>query len=539
MKTNYTFIFLTIVSFFILSCAKTGRPDGGPKDETPPLLVTSEPSYKSINFKEKEVKLYFNEFVKLKDLNKQLIVSPPLKTPLLVSPQGTASKFIKIKIVDTLKKNTTYIFNFGNAIEDNNENNKLENFKYVFSTGNYIDSLKTSGIVKDAYKNKQPKKTNIALYRIDSTFTDSIVFKEKPNYVTSALDTTKFDFTNLKEGKYLLIALEESFNDYIYNPKLDKIGFYKDTITLPKDSILTTPISIFKEEQPYQFIRAKEVSKGKIIFAFEGKKENLHVKLLSKVPEEYKSIAQLEKGKDTLNYWHTPLDRDSLNFIVSNNKFLDTITVKFRKKKIDSLKISSTISGVLHFRDTFFIESNTPIIKIDTTKINFSIKDSIAIKYKKITIDKENRIAFLFDKQENENYNLQFLPAAFQDIYKVTNDTLNYKLKTKEVEDYGKITLNIENPNSENVIIDLLSGKDKDKIVDRKYINNSGKLVFNLLEPQTYTFRAIIDANNNKKWDTGNYLLKTFPEKVIYYKEELEVRANYFLENTFIINNLK
>jgi len=534
----YKSFFLLFCLTLISSCAKTGRPDGGPKDELAPLFVTSKPPYKTINFSSKEIELKFNEFIKLKDLNKQLVVSPPLKNPLIVTPQGTASKFLKIEILDTLKINTTYIFNFGNAIEDNNESNKLEGFKYVFSTGSYIDSLETTGTVTDAFLNKKPEKTNIVLYRLDSTFTDSIIYKKKPNYVTTALDTTKFNFTNLKKGKYLLLALEEISSNYIFNPTVDKIGFYGDTISLPKDSILTKPIKIFKEVQPYQFRRAKEAFKGKIEFGYEGEIKDLKVKLLSKVSDSFRSISKFEIEKDTLNYWHTPIAVDSLNFIVSNDIFRDTVTVQFRKNKLDSLKITPSTKGTLHLRDTFFIKSNNPIVKIDTSKIVFINKDTLRVKYSSYNSKKENKIGFIFEKKQRENYSIRALPGSFTDIYTITNDTLNYRFKTIELEDYGRITLNIVNTASKNLIIDLLSGKDNDEIIERKYITASKTLVFNLLEPKTYVIRAIVDDNNNKKWDTGNYLRKELPENVIYYKEELKVRANYFLEgNTFTIKN--
>ena len=399
MKFIYKSFFLLVCTTLISSCAKTGRPDGGPKDELAPLFVTSKPPYETINFSSKEIELRFNEFIKLKDLNKQLVVSPPLKNPLLITPQGTASKFLKIEILDTLAINTTYIFNFGNAIEDNNESNKLEGFKYVFSTGSYIDSLETTGTVTDAFLNKKPKKTNIVLYRLDSTFTDSIIYEKKPNYVTTALDTTKFNFTNLKKGKYLLLALGETSSNYIFNPTVDKIGFYRDTIRLPKDSILTRPIKLFKEVQPYQFRRAKEAFKGKIEFGYEGEIKNLKVKLLSKVSDSFRSISRFEIDKDTLNYWHTPIAVDSLNFIISNDIFRDTVTVQFRKNKLDSLKITPSTKGTLHLRDTFFLKSNNPIVKIDTSKIVFLDKDTLRVKYSNYNSKKENKIGFIFEKK--------------------------------------------------------------------------------------------------------------------------------------------
>lgn len=540
MKIRNSSFLLLISITLISSCAKTGRPDGGPKDELAPLFVTSEPPYETINFSSKEVTLDFNEFVKLKNLNKQLVVSPPLKNPLLISPQGTASKTLNIEILDTLAINTTYIFNFGNAIEDNNESNVLEGFKYVFSTGTYIDSLEFSGTIANAFSNKKPKKTNIVLYRIDSTFTDSIIYNKKPNYVTTALDTTGFNFTNLKKGKYLLLALKQSSNDYIFNPTVDEIGFYKDTIQLPKDSSIIKPIRLFKELQPYQFKRAKEAYKGKITFGYVGVAKDLKVELLSKVSDSFRSISRFEIDKDTLNYWHTPINVDSLNFIVSNAIFSDTVTVKFRKKKIDSLTLSPSTTGVLHLRDTFFIKSNTPIIKIDTSKVWLTAADTISVKYEHYVSKKENKIGFIFDKKQKEKYNLKAFPGGFSDLYAVKNDTLSFNFRTRDLEDYGRITMDIINSGSENLIVELLTGKENDQVVERRYITTSETLVFDLLEPKSYAVRAIIDANKNNKWDTGSYLLKILPENILYYSEELKVRANYFLEgNTFTIENPK
>ncbi len=539
MKPFFRFLFFSISIVILSNCARKGRPEGGPKDEDAPLFVTSTPPYETINFDKKEIKLFFNEYIKLKDLNKQLIVSPPLKNPLLVTPQGSASDFLKIKILDTLINNTTYIINFGNAIEDNNESNVLESFKYVFSTGKYIDSLTTSGTIKDAYLDEKPKNTNVLLYKIDSSFNDSIVFKKKPNYVTNTLDTTNFNFSNLKEGKYLMIALKETTSDYIFNPKNDKIGFYNDTLTLPKDSIINSPIILFKETQPYKFRRGKEVSKGKITFGYEGEITDLKVKIISKTPKDYKSISKFEVDKDTLNYWYTPFKADSLNFIVSNTNFLDTVTVRLRKKKIDSLILNSSIGNTLHFRDTFFIKANNPIVKVDTTKIKITDKDTLRVPYTSYISPKENKIALLFEKKPQQKYSLNFLPSAIVDLYEQKNDSLNFNLNTKEIEDYGRITINVVNQTSNNLIIELLEGKNKDKLVERKFISSSKNLVFKLLEPKSYFIRAIIDKNKNNKWDTGNYLLKQLPEKIIYFSEELSLRANHYLEgNIFTIKSL-
>lgn len=538
MRIVYRFLFLSVLLIFVTNCARTGRPEGGPKDEDAPLFITAKPPYESVNFNKKEIKIDFNEYITLKNLNTELVVSPPMKNPPLISPQGAPSEFIKIEIIDTLKLNTTYTFNFGNAVEDHNEGNKLENFKYIFSTGTYIDSLTTSGNIKDAKLFETPKNINVLLYRIDSSFNDSIVYKKKPDYITNTLDTINFKFTNLRKGRYLMLALQESLNDYIFNPKTDKIGFLTDTIQLPKDSIITKPIILFKEEQPYQFKRGKEITKGKIEFGFEGAGKNMQIKILSKVPDDFKSVSKFEVDKDTLNFWFTPFEADSLNFVIANNKFSDTLTVKLRKKKLDSLVMKSSTKSILHFRDTFFLTSNNPIVKIDTSKVSFFNKDTIAINYNTIPSKKENKVGFIFDKKPKEKYLFTALPGAFNDVFSVKNDTLKYSFSTKEIDDYGRITLKVNNVNSKNLIIELLSGKKQDKVIERQFTATSKGIVFDLLQPKKYTIRVIIDENKNNKWDTGNYLKKQLPEIILYHKQinNAELRANYFLEESFIID---
>ncbi|NVJ88728.1 MAG: Ig-like domain-containing protein [Flavobacteriaceae bacterium] len=537
MKKTSRLLFFLTTTFLLVYCARTGRPDGGPKDEEAPLFVTANPPYKSTKFDEKEIKINFDEFIRLKNLNKQLVVSPPLKNPPIITPQGTPSKYIKIEILDTLQPNSTYIFNFGNAVEDNNEGNKLENFKYVFSTGDYIDSLTIAGNTKDAKLPKGEKNINVLLYKIDSSYNDSIVYKSKPNYITSTLDSTLFNFTNLRKGKYLMIALKETNSDYIFNPVTDKIGFLKDTIELPRDSIINEPLVLFNEDLPFEYKRAKEVTKGKIEFGFSGNKKNFKVELLSKVTDTFKSVSKFMIDKDTLNYWYTPVDVDSLNFIVKNNDFLDTVTVKLRKKEIDSLKIDVSTKRILHLKDTFLIQTNNPIVKIDTSKISLFDKDTLAVKFSITSSLKENKIALIFDKKPNDSYRFTALPEAFTDVYNIKNDTIKHSLITRDIEDYGRITLNVNNPNNRSVIVDLLSGSKQDVIVERKIINTTSQLIFDLLQPKKYTIRAIIDDNKNGKWDTGNFLKRVLPEKIIYHPQinNAALRANYYLEDNLLI----
>jgi uncharacterized protein (DUF2141 family) len=526
----YKIFLVAVLSITMTNCAKRGRPTGGLKDSIPPLMVSVTPNHKSINFVAKKVKISFDEYIKLKDINKQLIISPPLKYPPEISPVGTASKFINIKILDTLKENTTYTFNFGNSIADNNEENELEQFKYVVSTGTYIDSLKINGKVFDAFNQETEDNISVMLYEINENYTDSLIYKEKPMYVTSTLDTTNFEFTNLKAGKYFMVAIKQPSNNYIYKPQQDKIGFLQDTITLPTDKSFTIPI--FKEVLPFKMTKPKEVSKGKILFGYEGNSKDLIVKLLDNTPNNFKQELLLEKGKDSLNYWYSDIEKDSLMFEVSNLEFNDTLTVQLRSSKKDTVVLKSNTSSTLHLRDTFSISSNIPIVQIDTSKISLINKDSIAIPFTVKTDSYKTRLLINFDKEVKTEYNLKLLPKSFTDIFENANDTLAYKFSTKDFENYGNINLNVSNVSSP-VIIQLIT--EKGALIASKRITESETIKFNNILPNKYLIRAIFDENNNGRWDTGNFLQKINSERVQYYETELETRENFDYNETFIL----
>ena len=528
MKHFFKVLFLAItISILASNCARKGRPSGGLKDSIAPVMVTANPPYKSINFSSKKIKISFDEYIILKNINQQLIISPPLKFLPTITPQGSASEDITIRLTDTLKENTTYTFNFGNSIQDNNEGNSLTNFKYIFSTGNYIDSLETRGTVKDAYKKDFDKSINVLLYKVDSTYTDSIIYKKKPTYIANTIDSTLFNLTNTAKGKYLLVALKEVSNNYLFNPKEDKIGFYDRFIELPEDSVIKKPIALFKEIPVFKLSRPKQINKGRILFGYQGDGSKINIELLSEVPLNFESISKFEPKKDTLNYWHSAIQNDSLNFKVSTATSIDTLTVYLRNKVIDSLKVNSNISGTLALRDTLTLTTNNPVKAIDTSLISLFTKDSVQVPFSPIKRTKNNDIHFVFDKKYNEKYHMRLLPKALTDIFETHNDSLNYQFKTTEPEDYGSISLSVNNASSSGVIIELL--KEQSRAVVAKKILKKGIVKFDLLPPGNYLVRAIHDVNNNSKWDTGSYLLKRQPEKVIYHPIVFKINANWHL----------
>jgi uncharacterized protein (DUF2141 family) len=535
VKNVFAFcILILLVASSVTNCARKGSPTGGPKDTLSPIMVTAKPEYEAIFFKSKKIKLDFDEYVKFKDLNKQLIVSPPLKHASEITPVGTASKRITIEILDTLKENTTYSFNFGNSIVDNNESNSLGSFKYVFSTGSFVDSLEIHGVIKDAYE--QEFETNIAvlLFEVNENYTDSIIYKEKPSYITNTLDSIIFDITNIKEGAYQLIAIKDFNNDFIYNPKDDKIAFANKHINIPTDSIFK--LELFEEIKKFRLIRPLEKRIGKIIFGYEGDKKGLEIELLSKTPEDFKSFISKEKDKDTLNFWFTPFEADSLQFRIKKDTLEKTYTVKLRTSKQDSLIIEVPITNTLHPKDTFALETNFPIQSIDPEYIFITDQDTLAVSFKPTVNKGKSKLLVDFDRKRNASYQIDILPNALVDFYGRTNDTLQYTLKTQDIEFYGMIELLILNPKNRKILVELIT-VDGD-LIEQRITSKQEKFEFKNLKPETYLVRIIFDDNNNKKWDTGNFLQKIQPEKVHYYETELKLKANWTINETIDIEGI-
>ncbi|MBT8298727.1 MAG: Ig-like domain-containing protein [Maribacter sp.] len=536
-KRFFAYSFLFLIAIALVQCARRGRPTGGPKDVTPPVLLKAEPANMTINFDENRIRLHFDELVKLEDVQEQLIVSPPLKYLPDITPQGGANKFVEIRIKDTLQENTTYTLNFGQSIVDNNEGNPSSFLTYVFSTGDYIDSLEVKGAIRDAYNQKADEFVSVMLYEIDTAYTDSTIFKRPPNYITNTLDSAViFTLRNLKEGKYALFALKDASRNNIFDQNTDKIAFLQDTISIPTDS--TYRLDLFKEIPNYKIAVPSLAASNKIIFGYYGDGEAIEISAVSVIPDTVKTKTTKERDKDTLNYWFTPFEMDSLIFTVKNNtlKTIDTFTVKNRKLEADSLLLKPNQSGTLSFTETYSIEANTPLIGIDSTKVGLMNKDSLAIDFT-INLDSlDNKVDIGFSKEPNENYELELLPGAITDFFGNENDSLKIRLGTKSYADFGNLSMSITSEEANYPLIVQLTN-EKGETKQEIYAKEPKTFEFTNIEPANYRIRVIFDANANGHWDTGNYLKRIQPERVSYYPDVIEMRANWEKNETFIISD--
>jgi uncharacterized protein (DUF2141 family) len=527
-KTLSNFILLAFIALVLANCANRGTPDGGPKDVTAPIIIDEFPKNFSTNFKGKVIKIYFDEFVKVKDLQKQLIISPPMTIQPEITPLGSASKYITIKIYDTLQPNTTYAFNFGNSIVDNNEGNPYPYYRYVFSTGNYIDSLSVKGVVVDALKRQPETFVNVALYEIDSTFTDSIIYKKVPKYITNTLDSvTTFSIENIKAGKYMLMALKDGNGDNKFQQKTDQIAFYKSFITVPTDSSYT--LKLFNEDLNFNATRPKLVAGEKIAFGYEGDYREMRIELKSEIPEDFNYRVTKDEKTDTLYYWYKPkLEVDSLIFNVSGTNFNKDFTVKIKDQKKDTL----TIKGVppVSIEEPFLIRGSTPFTNFDTSKVTLTDKDTLKVDFTTYFDSINNTYALNFKKTEANAYKVQILPEAFTDFFEKKNtDTITFRTNTKKESDFGYVRFRL-NDATYPLIFQLTT--EKGDVKYEKYVTKPEPLDFLNLNSGKYFVRVIHDANGNGKYDTGNYLKKIQPERVSHFEMTEEIRADWGLEQT-------
>jgi len=530
IKFGYIFLVLAIV---VVGCAKRGSITGGLKDTIAPVLRSSTPENFSTDFKSKEIRITFDEYIKIKDINKQLIVSPPLKYPPVVTPSN-ASKYINIRIKDTLAPNTTYSFNFGSSIQDNNEGNPYQQFKYVFSTGSYIDSLSLQGFVKDAYTKDVENFVSVMLYEVNDTFKDSIVYKENPRYITNTLDSMKtFKLENLKEGKYLLVAMKDYNNNNRFNPKSDKIGFHKEFITIPNDTLYE--LELFKEITPFKAIKPYQASGSRMIVPYEGDSKNVAVTVKNGTTVLPTKVTQFPE-KDSLQVWFKPIKTDSLAFEFKKDGYEKAFNVRYKDQKKDTLSLTSKPSGSINFRERFTITASTPLDKIDESKIKLINKDSVAVKFTTAYDELNQELKIDFAKEPLEKYSFEIFPGALTDFFEQTNDTLKYTLTTQNSSEFANMRVILQNVKQFPVIVELTNSKGE--VMASEYSESSTTINFDGLVPAIYTLRAIYDENKNKIWDTGNYLEKRQAEEVIYFrdpanKDEINLRANWDWDQTF------
>lgn len=364
-----------------LSCAKEGFPSGGPKDETPPKVLSTTPPNGSAAFDTREFTIMFDEYVQVKDADENILVSPPMKQKPEYQPKGRG---IVVKIKDTLRTSTTYLFQFKGGIVDFNEGNPLESYEYVFSTGSTIDSMMLSGRVVDALT-AQPSEEVVTVVAFaasqlenDTICADSVVAKQKPMYMTRCDKEGNFQLNHLRAGTYRLLALNDADKNLMLNngeavafldsmvasvrmpvkpdtarsestrldsanadhplqdsASLDSLRIPSaDTLRSPVDTLSTSPqlllrLSLLKREAQ-RVTKAELAQSGHIVIATQRPlTQHFSIRYLDTSISSPLYAYRSDKG-DTLHVWTATLC-DSVVLQLRDTDLCDTLRLKFRK----------------------------------------------------------------------------------------------------------------------------------------------------------------------------------------------------------------
>ena len=597
MKLNikYKYIFLVVFAgLFFAGCAKIVAPTGGPKDEQHPLIVEIDPPSYTTNFEAKKVKITFDEFIQLKDLNQNLIVSPLLEEKPTIQKKG---KTLEIEFEQELEDSTTYNIYFGNSVQDYNEGNPIENFQYVLSTGTYIDSMSVQGQVLNSFNLLPEEGVHVMLY---NTMEDSIPFKQIPNYISKTNEEGFFRINNIRIDKYKLFCIRDLNKNYLFDMPDEEIAFTDsvikfeliteiilDTVYIndtlnPEydrseivsnriiDTIISWPythftipdftLMLFKEDRAVQYlVNSKRDQKQKIEIMFNKPiKDSVIFSLADTVVENDWYIKELSTNNDTVFYWLTDsmiYKKEKLLFAVSYQKEdsnlvyqwgTDTLSLRFfkPKKKKKEEETVSIAEFALNVKNKSALDLNKnlnfvfekPLVNIDKSKIDlYIIVDTVdyPVDFElKQDTNKLRNYELLSSWGEDSTYRLEIYPGAFTDISESTNDTSIIEFKIRKLDYYGNILANITGIDSSFQVITqiLISGKDSEKLVRERILKKDQLVEFEYIHPKEYIFKVVLDKNFNGKWDEGNYLEHIFPEEVLYYEKEINVKANWDLE---------
>ncbi len=567
---------------FAPSCANTTTPpSGGPKDTIPPVLLTTDPPYNTTNHlittQYSSITFYFDEYVVLKDANKNIFLSPPQSKPVEAKIKG---KSIVVSFREQLDSNTTYSLDLGNAIADNNEGILFPRYIFSFSTGKEVDSIYTTGSIVDA-SSLLPLENYTILFH--SNLSDSAVYKSLPAAIGRSDKWGFFTIRNLKPIPYRVYAIQDENNNYKYDPESEKIAFI-DSLYTPnlvmnpnikelasydiKDTLgsLTRATYIqlyaFKEASSRQFIRnsgrlsdremyisfsapspkidsiaINGINKGSIITQFVDNQDD-SLSIWINDPKPIKDTLLL-----TISYWKTD---DSTKTLVQS---LDTLKMakpkpKYQKDKngknvaiVDTVakyKIVASAENVE--QDGYTFEFGYPLIKAPFDSLKFvSVDPKQQIHNEKYIVTQDTLdIRKYHLRLENKmvlghDYILSFPHRKFIDINGLPCDSTEVKLTIPNNDNLSSFTAEIINI-SGDYIVELIS--EKRDVIYRKYdVNTASKLYFPYLTAGKYCLRISHDRNKNHKTDIGSLLENKQPERVLLFRFKSSLGNDAYILN--------
>lgn len=586
---------LSVLVLILYSCASMGRPEGGPRDMTPPVFVRATPAMEATKVNPKRILINFDENVQLEDAFNKVIVSPVQLSP----PQITANgRTVTVDFRDTLQANSTYTIDFGDAIKDLNEGNILDGFAYSFSTGDSIDSLKISGTVLQA-ENLEPAQGMIV--GIHSNLSDTALSKLPFDRVTRTNQLGQFTIRNLKPGRYNVFALNDINRDYRWD-RTEDVAFLGYAVEPTVESFTLTDSLLAKNgedslirregvrflpndllltwfNEGYQANYLKDNTRPtretlKILFNSRQdslpKLELLNTELKGKPSKDW-GIIQSTTNQDSLTVWLTNsslISNDSLKIAMtwlkpdSTERLVqttDTLLFSYyqapKGKKAAKEEAADSVTQIPTFNISVGSgstqELNLPLILNFPTPLEEIKPEGVRLEEKTDTVWHpvegwkmtesiynplmSRRIDYPW--KSAGNYRLIVDSLAARDIYGVSNRPLEHEFKTRGEEEYGKIIFNLHSLDGITAGTDSTAAvvellDASDKVVAKANALNN-KALLNYIKPGTYYARMYFDWDGDGKWTTGNIAEQLQPEPVYYYPKSLVLKKNWDVEQTW------
>jgi hypothetical protein len=510
----------SLALLLLCACAQTGQLTGGPIDEAAPKpdSLGIHPPSASINIYPKDIRFTFDEYISLNNPQKNVIFVPNVVPKPTYKIKG---KTFIIQFADSsLKPNTTYAIYMNSAVKDFTEgNDSLMN--YVFSTGNTIDSLTHTVLVKNAFTDLPEEDVLVGLYTKSDTLNP---YNQFPFYFAKTDKRGMANFYYLKKGSFSLFAFKNTAN--MMKPSLaDPIAFKIGDVAIDT-SATTDTLALFGKSSTKLRISKKEISlPGKMLFV---------------------ATRNLDSAKITLERDSTPVDfirvstqRDDSVFVWFKGEKNTAYTVNFAWEdttlstrmfipnvKPDKNKFTSNIEGGFVGRfDSLKIFSIFPIQSFDTSKWVLRNEDSVQIPIQ-LYQNSSTSLAACNKWEEENTYSLNIFPDGITNYYGESNtDTLHYTWQRKPIYKLANLVLVLKNRPSVPLLVELLDDKGK---IQKTYTNISDTLLeFKLLDPSEYTVRVTLDENDNQRWDSGDYPGHIQPEKILWFREPIKLRPNW------------
>lgn len=505
----------------LVSCARMGSPVGGNKDTIPPKMIGSNIDTTRINVPRdiKELRIDFDEYITLKDVSKNLIISPPIKYSKII-PSSTGNKYLQIQWKDTLQANTTYNFNFGNSVVDLNEGNALPYFNFAFSTGSKIDDLYISGTVADALgneKNSEGKEKNlvVGLYQVK----DTMDYRQKPYYITKADPDGYFELNYLTPGKYRIIGFDDENSNSIYDTGKESVAFQKTPIVLDS-SISGVKLRIYPSKKLVKY-KEMAVAPGGVAMVFEGNPDKVVVKAVGEKPADYK-VTHKPKS-DSARIWFDAT-KENIGLTVSENlKFSydtgakqDTMSVFYKKPAKDDMTIANPFSNKLAPETDFRFSSNYMINKIQPE--NWKLEsDSISQSFTaRISELDSTQVIIKSTFVPGKKYQLTVPKNTVLSFYSRLSESVRFDFQAMKADEFGSFTAHLVNAPSQKFWIQLLNDKNE---TEYQQYGNQTLIKFTNIRPGSYKLRILVDNNENGYWDSADFATETLSEDAFLFRK--------------------